>query len=222
MSCEDINQIRLDVNCHAAANWCAIDSIKLIGLPCHKDIIYKELIINFKQLFLNDYLIDVIFQLDNKQTISCHRNILSNRSIYFSQLFDEYSSTDQELIRIKNISYKAFYQIIHYIYTDTLDTVLNCETYLELMRKADEYYLNPIYNEALNALKKNINTTNVLKIFVESGLFTNDHQQDNIILDDIVDLCVEFIRNNRRDVYLSDEMQQLTKDMLLKLVQLVP
>jgi len=92
------------------------------------------------------------------------------------------------------------------------------------MRKADEFYLSPIYNEAFNILKKIINKTNVLKIYIESGLFTissNDNQQDRILLNDVVNACVEFIQKNRRDVYLNDQMKELTKDMLLQLVQLV-
>jgi hypothetical protein len=92
------------------------------------------------------------------------------------------------------------------------------------MRKADEFYLSPIYNEAFNILKKIINKTNVLKIYIESGLFKislNDNQQDRILLNDVVNLCVEFIQKNRRDVYLNDQMKELTKDMLLQLVQLV-
>jgi hypothetical protein len=92
------------------------------------------------------------------------------------------------------------------------------------MRKADEFYLSPIYNEAFSILKKIVNKTNVLKIYTESGLFStssNDNQQDAIILNDVVNLCVEFVQKNRRDVYLSDQMQQLTKDMILQLVQLV-
>jgi hypothetical protein len=87
------------------------------------------------------------------------------------------------------------------------------------MRKADEYYLSPIYNEALAILKRIINKTNVLKLFIDS--FSDDNKQDTIILHDVINLCVEFIQKNRRDVYLSDQMRLLTKDMLLQLVKLV-
>jgi len=224
ISSREINQIRVDVNCSAAGNWCEIDCIKLIGYTSHNDLSYKELIINLKQLLLDDCLSDVTFQLDNGQTISSYRNILSNRCIYFEQLFDEDSSNNQKPIKIKNISYEAFYQILHFIFTDTIEPVLTYETCLELMRKADEFYLSPIYNEAFNILKKTINKTNVLKLYTESGLFStssNDNQQDRILLNDVVKLCVEFIQKNRRDVYLSDQMKELTKDMLLELIQLV-
>jgi hypothetical protein len=91
------------------------------------------------------------------------------------------------------------------------------------MRKADEFFLSSIYMEAFNLLKNIINKTNVFKIFMQSGLFSNlsnDNQQDNILLNDVVNLCMEFIRKNRRDVYLYDNMKQLSKDMLLQLVQL--
>jgi len=97
------------------------------------------------------------------------------------------------------------------------------DTCLELMRKADEYFLSSIYMEAFKILKNIINKTNVFQILVQSGLFPNklnDNEQDNILLKDVVNLCNEFIRKNRRDVYLYDNMQQLTKDMLLQLIQL--
>jgi len=92
------------------------------------------------------------------------------------------------------------------------------------MRKADEFYLSSIYDEAFNILKKTINKTNVLQLYMKSGLFpisSNDNQEDRILLNDVVNLCIEFIQKNRRDVYLNDQMKELTKDMLLKLVQLV-
>ncbi len=219
ISSREINQIRLDVNCSAAGNWCEIDCIKLIGYTSRRDASYKELTTNLKQLLFDDCLTDVIFQLDNGQTISSYRNILSSRCIYFEQLFDEYSLNIKQPIKINNISYEAFYQILHFIYTDTIEPILTCEICLELMRKADEYYLSPIYNEALAILKRIINKTNVLKLFIDS--FSDDNKQDTIILHDVINLCVEFIQKNRRDVYLSDQMRLLTKDMLLQLVKLV-
>jgi hypothetical protein len=93
------------------------------------------------------------------------------------------------------------------------------------MRKADEFYLSPIYNEAFNILKKTITKTNVLKLYMSSGLFpssSDNNQQDSILLlHDVVNLCVEFIQKNRRDVYQCDQMKELSKEMLLQLVQLV-
>ncbi|CAF0750487.1 unnamed protein product [Adineta steineri] len=221
ISSREINQIRLDVNCTAAGSWCEIDCIKLVGYASHRGSSYKELATNLKQLLLNDYLADVFFQLDDEQIIPSYRNILSSRCIYFEQLFDEYSLDNNQPIRIKNISYEAFYQILHFIYTETIEPVLPYTICLELMRNAEEYYLSPIYNEAFMILKKLINKTNVVNIFVDSQSSSNDNQQDKIILNDAINLCVEFIQKNRRDVYQSEQIQSLTKDMLLQLIQLV-
>ena len=220
-----MNQIRLDINCIAAGNWCEIDSIKLTGYTSLHDISFKELVRNLKHLLNDQHLADVTFELDNGQTISSYRNILQNRCIYFQELFTEYPSTSEQPIRIRNISSEAFYQILHFIFTDTIAPVLNSETCLELMRKADEFYLSAMYNEAFDILKGTINKSNVLKIFTQTGLFpdasTDSDAQDDIVLTDVVDVCTAFIGSNRRDVYLSEQMQQLTKDMLLQLVQLV-
>jgi hypothetical protein len=130
----------------------------------------------------------------------------------------------KEPIRIRNISYEAFYQVLHFIFTDRIEPVVGYDICLELMRKADEYFLSLIYVQAFNMLKSVINKSNVLKIYMQSGLFplsSNDNEQDNILLNDVLNLCIEFIQKNRRDVYRQDNMQQLTKDMLLQLVQLV-
>lgn len=167
---------------------------------------------------------DVTFQLDNEQIISSYRNILSTRCIYFEQLFNEYPLNNNEPIKIKDISYEAFYQILHYIFTDTIEPVLNYQTCLELMRKADEFYLSPIYDEAFNILKKSINKANALKLYIESGLFPtliDNDQVDRILLKDVLDLSIDFIQKHRRDVYSSDQMHELSRDMLLQLVQLV-
>ena len=75
------------------------------------------MLMNLKDLLINDYLYDVTFQLDSGQLISSYRNILSSRSIYFKQLFDEYPSHRTESIRIRNISYEAFNQILHFMFT---------------------------------------------------------------------------------------------------------
>lgn len=224
LSCGIIDEIRLDVNCSAAGNWCEIDCIKLIGYTSHNDLSYKELTANLKQLLLDDCLADVTFELDDGRTISSYRNILSNRCVYFQQLFDTYSTNIKVPIKIKNISYEAFYQMLHFIFTDSVEPVLQYETCLELMRKADEYYLSPVYDQALEILKKTINKTNVLKLFVQSGLFpssSNSDQSDDIVLNDVINLCVEFIQKNRREVYLSDQLEHLTKEMLLRLIQFV-
>jgi hypothetical protein len=67
-----------------------------------------------------------------------------------------------------------------------------------------------------------VNKTNVFKILIQSGLFppnsSNDNEQDNILLKDVVNLCTEFIRKNHRDVYIYDNMEQLIKDILLNLI----
>ena len=220
----EINQIRLNVNCTVARSWCEIDCIQLIGHRSDIGVFYKDAIKNFETLLNNNSLSDVTFQLDNGQSISAHRNILSIRCIYFNELFAEYPLNTTESIRIRNISYEAFYQILHFIYTDTLEPVVTYDVCLELMRNADEFFLSPIYTKAFNILKTTINKANVIKIFMHSGLFpstSDNNEQDHIPFHDVVDICVGFIRQNRQDIYCQDDMQQLTKDMLLKLVQLV-
>lgn len=222
---QEINQIRLDVNCTAAGNWCEIDCIKLVGHESHVKVSYKELKNDLNQLIRDDCLSDVTFQLDDGQKISSYRNILSIRCLYFKELFTEYPlNNNQEPIKISNISYEAFNQILHFIFTDAIEPILTYQTCLELMRKADEFYLSPIYNHAFNILKKVINQTNALKLYCESGLFstsTDDSQQDPILLTDVLDLSIGFIQKNRKTIYESEQMYDLSKDMLLKLVQLV-
>ena len=221
----EVDQVRLDVNCSAAANWCEIDCIQLVGHTSHGELSFKELTFNLKQLLADDCLSDVTFQLDNGQTISSHRNILTVRCLYFEQLFEEYPPNSSEPIRIPNISYEAFYQILHFIFTDAIEPMLTHEICLELMRKADDFYLSAIYNQAFDIIKKTVNKNNALKLFTQSGLFpataADSCPLDGLTLDDVVNLSVEFIQKNRREVYLNEQMKDLTKEMLLQLVQLV-
>ena len=221
----EVDQVRLDINCSAAGNWCEIDCVQLVGHTSHSELSYKELTSNLKQLLVDDCLADVTFQLDNGHTISSYRNILGVRCLYFEQLFEEYPPNTPEPIRITNISSDAFYQILHFIFTDAIEPVLTHEICLELMRKADDFYLSPIYSQAFNIIKSTVNKNNVLKLFTQSGLFppasAESSPQDSLILDDVVYLCTEFIQKNRREVYLQEQMNDLTKEMLLQLVQLV-
>lgn len=219
ISSREINQIRLNINCGLTNNPCyQIDCIKLIGHLSHTDLFYQEILNNFKDLLTDTCLTDVTFQLDHGSLISSYRNLLSIRCIYFHELLNEYPWNFKEPIRIKNISYEAFFQILHFIFTDTIESIITFEICLELMRKADEFFLSAIYTEAFKLLKNLINTRNVFQILIQSGLFPNE--QDDILLKDVVDLCLKFIRKNRRDVYIYENMQQLTKEMLLQLVQL--
>lgn len=219
----EIDQIRLDIDCSAASNWCEIDCIKLVGHLSHNRLSHKELTANLKQLLTDDCLSDVTFKLDDQRTISSYRNILKKRSFYFDELFKEYPSENKQPIPIPNISYDAFYQILHYAFTSTIEPALNTDTCLELMRKADGFFLSPIYDCALSILKKSINKANVLQLYVASGMFSTSSDAngvDDLLLEDIVNLCVEFTKNNRRDVLMSEQMKDLTKDMILTLVQL--
>ncbi|CAF1274405.1 unnamed protein product [Adineta ricciae] len=216
-----INQIRLEVNCTAAGSWCEIDCVKLIGHSSYHDIAHRELIMNLKQFLKDDCLADVVFQLDGGQTISAYRNLLRTRCHYFSLLFDEHGTNTETPIPIGNISYDAFYQILNYTYTETIDSTLNYEVYLELMRKADEYYLSPIYDDAFGFIKKLVNSRNVLKIYLSACSPIDAEGNPTLILTDVIDYCVGFVQRHRQEVYKSDEMHLLPKDMLLKLVQLV-
>lgn len=217
----EINQIRLDVDCTAANNWCEIDSIKLIGHTSMSHMSYKELVQGLKHLLIDQYLTDVTFELDDGKRISSYKNILRNRSIYFQQLFQNELTKNDEIIRIENISSGAFYQILHFVFTDQIEPVLTFEICLELMRKADEYFLSPIYDQAFEILKQNITKQNVLKIFTQTGLFSTSSDDELILLPDVIDACVDFIQKNRRDVYLSEHIDQLDKEMLLRLIKLV-
>ena len=219
----EINQIRLDIDCSAASNWCEIDCIKLIGHLSHNHLSLKELTANLKLLLVDDCLADVIFQLDDQRTISSYRNILRKRSHYFDELFKEYPADSKQPIPISNISYEAFYQILHFAFTGTIEPVLSAEICLELMRKADGFFLSPIYDCAFEILKKSLNRTNVLQLYVASGMFSTSadaNRIDDLLLNDVVDLCVEFVKNNRHDVFTSDQIRDLTKDMIITLIQL--
>ncbi|CAF1973496.1 unnamed protein product [Rotaria magnacalcarata] len=154
--------------CTAARHWCEIGCIKWIGFTSNVHLFSNEFLANLSGLLTNDYLSDVIFQLDNEQLISSYRNILSSRCIYFKELFIEYPSNRTEPIPIRSISYKAFNQILHFIFTDNIEPIITYDICLELMRKADEYFLSLIYTKAFDILKKIIDKTNVLKIITYS------------------------------------------------------
>lgn len=221
---KEINQIYLNVNCSAAGTWCEIDCIKLTGYTSNVHKLDPDILADLKTLLTDDILSDVTFQLDNGKLIPSYRNVLSVRCIYFKELFNEYPLHKSETIRIRNISYEAFYQILHFIFTDTIQSTITYAVCLELMRKADEYFLSAIYIKAFDVLKKIMDKKNVLNIFMQSGLFptsSDDNQDDLIVLNDVTNLCIEFIKNNRRDICIRDNLQQLSKDVLLKLIELI-
>lgn len=220
---QEINQVRLDVNCTAANNWCEIDAIELIGHPSLRDANYKELTSQLGSLLIDDSLSDISFELDDGTVFNSYRNLLSCRSFYLESIIQENSIDTTRPIRIENISRESFYQILHFIFTDHIEPILSYKTCLELLRKADRFHLGFIYNQAFEVLKKVITKSNVLEIFISSGLFPDPSltDDDNLLLPDVIDYCVDFVQKNRREIYCSDQLKQLSREALVELVQRV-
>jgi len=106
---------------------------------------------------------DIIFRVQDKQ-IPAHRDVLSIRSSYFSNMFASgMQESHQEEIVITEVSSKAFEALLEYIYKDTMP----CEEAIvkELIVYCDKIRMKRLGNHCENTLIESITEENAVEFY---------------------------------------------------------
>eukprot|EP00930_Biecheleria_cincta_P047017 TRINITY_DN32521_c0_g1_i1.p1 TRINITY_DN32521_c0_g1~~TRINITY_DN32521_c0_g1_i1.p1 ORF type:complete len:686 (-),score=105.63 TRINITY_DN32521_c0_g1_i1:26-2044(-) len=140
-------------------------------------------------LFNHDVMCDIVFEVDSIH-IPAHKFVLSTASpVFYKQLYDEGDADRSEtqgyfppsivsesvggetylsshrpptVISITDVPHNAFYEFLHFIYTDNVDVAFN--NVLELILLADTYRVGGISDHCTEFLRKEISALHALKI----------------------------------------------------------
>jgi hypothetical protein len=147
-----------------------------------------------KSSFINSQkLSDVTFIFaDNgqQQTIFGHKVILASNSVVFAKMF--LGDFDEKQVRIEDIKYGDFMDLIKYLYTGALE--LTKKNMAELLYAAQKYLLKAVKTKAEKFILTNTDSSNLLKIMNASQCFENPEISEmclNIFCDDPIYFLTE-------------------------------
>lgn len=120
----------------------------------------------------NPNLSDVKFLVDGK-TIYANKCILSCRSEYFRTMFttglqESLSQHSEQLILVKDVAFDTFYDVLKYIYTDSIDAGISTERLQSILTLADLYFIDRLKYLCEERLAAAIQHKNVIDILLAS------------------------------------------------------
>lgn len=208
------NRFKLEVDCTIAKSWVELDSVKIKGtrLPSNKPST-SELSANLKQLLSNPLFSDVTFLVEDKE-IPAHKAILSTRSGYFQTLLTNGILEADKPIKLTDITSAGFLAMLHYIYTNDFDPILPTQVTTELIRIGDKISLLSMKTLGRGYLSKNITVDNVIDIY-------RNATEQLPRLDEVENLTLDFIAKHLTKVSVTVPFTNLTKDVMLAIIQAV-
>lgn len=129
-------------------------------------------------LINNSKYSDVTFLIEGKE-VHANRAILSVRSEYFKVMLysggmresiidrDEGGKCSNEPIELSDVSYEVFLQILHYLYTDTINEI-ELEIGLPLLMASERFMLDRLKSLCEEQISRYISSQNVIPIYIAS------------------------------------------------------
>ena len=119
---------------------------------------------NYPELnyFMNESESDVVFIVDGKR-VPAIRRILAFKSNVFEAMFSgNFVESDQNEIRLEDLSYEAFKSMIRFIYTEQLVTCDNesIPELMEVLKVADRYQIQRLIDSVCRVLRTRLNLAN--------------------------------------------------------------
>merc|ERR1719499_2300999 len=127
--------------------------------------------------------------------IYADRCILWAKSEYFRRFFsNEFQDSVQETVQINipNCSYRVFYSLIHYLYTNEKWSPESWEETLAFLQQADKYQIKPIQQHCCQLLCRMLTLRNVDVIWRAGDRYCVQELKE-VCLDYIVDRYPEFV-----------------------------
>ncbi|KAK2897826.1 kelch-like protein 10 isoform X1 [Channa argus] len=162
----------------------------------------------YNELRLKKQLCDAVIRVDNAE-FHVHKVILCNCSTYFRALFNRWSSPDNRLFEIPNVSPEVMKLIIEFAYTDFVPVTQ--ENVQELFVTADRFNVMGIIEACSDFLEEQLNPHNCIGIW----RFT-----DNCYYPEIKNKAFQFLLNHFEAVATtSEEFLQLSVQELGKIIE---
>ncbi|XP_053390567.1 speckle-type POZ protein-like isoform X2 [Mercenaria mercenaria] len=175
LSCRTKN-IRVEVDCTGCGTWVEIDAIQLHGRTflIEPPPPLEDLATDLGQMVNDSKFSDCQFLLEGKHTVYAHKVIICARSDYFRAMFSEKTKESQSgnAIEIKDVPYKSFLAVIHFLYTNNLPSDLKTKqqydtiTLTDVWRIADRFSMAGLKTLAAYMISIKIDETNVVDTYV--------------------------------------------------------
>lgn len=158
-----------------------------------------------KTLLADPTFADVTFEVDGEE-VRAHRSILSARSPTFKAMFTSGLSESAEGAVIKlDCNKRIFEDVLKYIYTEQV-TLTDVDTAIEMLGRAEEYFLPGLKKECESILLKQYLTEDTAtSLMVVADMYRTPALKK---------ACVDFILRNSRSVNVAE----LDKAMLAELL----
>lgn len=155
-----------------------------------------------KEMFKSGKLADVIVKTKNGKEIKVHNYVLS-RSDVFDAMLNKHDTKEAQTknIKILDIKHDILVEMIRFLYCDEIPKVK--EMALELLVAADKYNIQGLYNDCVLYLWENVSMENYSQVLETA---------DQLNIDSLKDRAIDYIIDNRKEVFALETWKQLKKD----------
>jgi RCC1 and BTB domain-containing protein len=180
----------------------------LVSAEAETVVAASSLIDDFDTLVDQDTFSDVTFMVESRP-IYAHRAILAARSEHFRAMFSSgMRESNSDTIPIANTRYDIFLALLRYIYTDRVD--LSAEDAAELYMTAEMYRLDRLKDLCQMQVLAQLSTENAPTILGVADSMASLHLRT---------LCIKFIVRNFDEVSKVDAFNELSRDLIIEVLQ---
>ncbi|XP_005092041.1 F-box/LRR-repeat protein 4 isoform X2 [Aplysia californica] len=206
------NVLRIEIDCSAAATWCEIDAVELVGIrdgavmPADDGSYFVEI----GSLVNNKLHSDMKFEIDGK-SVYAHKAILAARSKYFANMFKREKEKKCDL-KLPDVSYKDILAVLQFIYTNRLPLDCSTETLVSICNAATTFELPDMKKAATYKVLESLCCSNVVHIYM--GI-SKDRS-----LAELEAMCKKFMADNLKDMSKERSFESLPQSVIVEIVQI--
>lgn len=177
-------------------------------------ITLQQAMVSLYEQVLNNNQLDVQFIIDNK-IINVHRNIICCRCSYFrALLLDDFSEKNQRVpIKLTNIDYETFMELLFFVYTGTYHKTLTYEMAIKCMIYSNKINFLTGKTAAFEEICYHLCLNHDLIISLYCLVKQMSPEFDSL-LDYIYDLCSQHMK----EICSQKEFSELDKDLMINLI----
>ena len=152
---------------------------------------------------------------DSISEIWANRSILACRSpVFRTMLYGPWKETQdsKHIIEVNDVTSEAFFVMLEYIHTDKT-TMLSYQNVLHVLYAAKKYQIEGLRKQCTTFVKDNIDANVAFTLLENTELTSLFHRED------IIKTCIVYIERNARLILQSEMFCNLSKNMILLMVQ---
>nr|XP_033782619.1 kelch repeat and BTB domain-containing protein 8 isoform X2 [Geotrypetes seraphini] len=172
--------------------------------PFHACSLLQQL----KTMYDEGQLTDIVVQVDNGKTFSCHRNVLAAISPYFRSMFTSgLTESTQKEVQLVGVEAESMHLVLNYAYTSRV--VLTEVNVQALFTAASIFQIPSLQDQCALFMISRLDPQNCTGVFIFADHY--GHQE-------LKDRSRDYIRKKFLCVTKEQEFLQLTKDQLVSIL----